>query len=209
MPGEFNRNKTPYLSIIVPAFNEAERLPETLKRIVTFIKAQNFITELIVVDNASSDTEKDIVMEFCSRYPFVKCLHEAIRCKGAAVRQRAQKAMTSPFTDTSWAVFSILLSGCCSSRLYDTQCGFKCFRRDVEHELFSAGRIDGWSFDVEILYLARLKGSPRAHIERCIVSLLFIPSQLVDNLPYIIRKQRLAFLLNNQIPASSHFDSFF
>jgi len=32
--------------------------------------------------------------------------------------QRAQDAMTSPFTDTSWAVFSILLSGCCLFQVF-------------------------------------------------------------------------------------------
>jgi len=36
----------------------------------------------------------------------------------------------------------------------DTQCGFKLFRRDAALALFSAGRIDGFSFDAEILYLA-------------------------------------------------------
>ncbi|PIU68690.1 MAG: glycosyl transferase [Armatimonadetes bacterium CG07_land_8_20_14_0_80_40_9] len=36
----------------------------------------------------------------------------------------------------------------------DTQCGFKVFRREVAKELFSQQKIDGFSFDVEILYLA-------------------------------------------------------
>jgi len=40
----------------------------------------------------------------------------------------------------------------------DTQCGFKCFRGDAARELFSRCRIDGFSFDVEVLYLARRKG---------------------------------------------------
>ncbi len=42
--------------------------------------------------------------------------------------------------------------------LSDTQCGFKCFRGEVAQELFSLQRIDGFSFDVEILFLAQLKG---------------------------------------------------
>lgn len=40
----------------------------------------------------------------------------------------------------------------------DTQCGFKFFRRDVAKDLFSRQRIDGYMFDVEILYLARQAG---------------------------------------------------
>lgn len=37
----------------------------------------------------------------------------------------------------------------------DTQAGFKCFRRDAARRIFSLSRIDGWGFDIEILYLAR------------------------------------------------------
>ena len=40
----------------------------------------------------------------------------------------------------------------------DTQCGFKCFRQKAARDLFSAQKLDGFSFDVEILYLARKKG---------------------------------------------------
>ena len=38
--------------------------------------------------------------------------------------------------------------------LHDTQCGFKCFRGAVADELFSRQIMTGWSFDVEILYIA-------------------------------------------------------
>lgn len=42
--------------------------------------------------------------------------------------------------------------------LRDTQCGFKAFRRNVARELFSRQTIDGFAFDVEILYLAQKLG---------------------------------------------------
>jgi dolichyl-phosphate beta-glucosyltransferase len=42
--------------------------------------------------------------------------------------------------------------------LSDTQCGFKFFRGDVGRDLFARQRIDGYMFDVEILYLAQLGG---------------------------------------------------
>lgn len=42
----------------------------------------------------------------------------------------------------------------------DTQCGFKCFTRRAAAEIFPRCRIDGFSFDVEILYLARQLGLP-------------------------------------------------
>jgi glycosyltransferase involved in cell wall biosynthesis len=42
--------------------------------------------------------------------------------------------------------------------LQDTQCGFKCFRGAVAQEVFSRQTMTGWSFDVEILFIARLMG---------------------------------------------------
>ena len=41
--------------------------------------------------------------------------------------------------------------------LNDTQCGFKCFRADVSDAIFRQQTLPGWSFDIEVLYLARRK----------------------------------------------------
>lgn len=41
--------------------------------------------------------------------------------------------------------------------LNDTQCGFKCFRAEVSDTLFRQQTLMGWSFDIELLYLARQK----------------------------------------------------
>ena len=40
----------------------------------------------------------------------------------------------------------------------DTQCGFKLFRREIAQELFSYASIDGFGFDLEVLYLAQQRG---------------------------------------------------
>jgi dolichyl-phosphate beta-glucosyltransferase len=42
----------------------------------------------------------------------------------------------------------------------DFTCGMKAFRADAARTLFSAGRVDDWSFDSEILYLAHKAGCP-------------------------------------------------
>ena len=42
--------------------------------------------------------------------------------------------------------------------IHDTQCGFKGFRASAASTLFDLQQIDGWAFDVELLYLARLLG---------------------------------------------------
>lgn len=53
----------------------------------------------------------------------------------------------------NWIVQRLALPG-----LNDTQCGFKAFRGDVARDLFRRQCIDGWAFDVEVLYLARRLG---------------------------------------------------
>ena len=41
--------------------------------------------------------------------------------------------------------------------LRDTQCGFKCFRAPVAEDLFRQQTLTGWSFDIELLYIARMR----------------------------------------------------
>jgi dolichyl-phosphate beta-glucosyltransferase len=58
----------------------------------------------------------------------------------------------------SWG-FGLFMHVCVGLRgIVDTQCGFKFFRGDVAHELFRRQQIDGYMFDVEILYLAAQLG---------------------------------------------------
>ncbi len=42
--------------------------------------------------------------------------------------------------------------------LHDTQCGFKCFKGSLVEDLFTRQTLNGWSFDVEILFIARRRG---------------------------------------------------
>jgi dolichyl-phosphate beta-glucosyltransferase len=42
--------------------------------------------------------------------------------------------------------------------LQDTQCGFKCFRAAIAQDLFRSQRMDGWSFDIELLFVAYRRG---------------------------------------------------
>jgi dolichyl-phosphate beta-glucosyltransferase len=54
--------------------------------------------------------------------------------------------------------FNLLVQALLLPGLWDTQCGFKLFRGDVARELFGHLRIDGFAFDVEVLYEARRSG---------------------------------------------------
>lgn len=62
--------------------------------------------------------------------------------------------LRSPVT----AVFNWLVSALVMGGIRDTQCGFKMFPRHVALDLFQSQNIDGFSFDVEILCISRLRG---------------------------------------------------
>ncbi len=55
-------------------------------------------------------------------------------------------------------VFNTLIRLLVLPGLQDTQCGFKCFRAQVAEDVFRYQRLTGWSFDVEVLYIAQRKG---------------------------------------------------
>lgn len=59
----------------------------------------------------------------------------------------------------------------------DTQCGFKLFTREAARTLFSAQLVDGFSFDLEVLYLARRRGYRVAEIP---VEWIDAPGSTVD-----------------------------
>ena len=58
----------------------------------------------------------------------------------------------------SGRIFNALIRLVVLPGLNDTQCGFKCFRARVAEEIFPRQTMPGWSFDVELLYIARRKG---------------------------------------------------
>jgi dolichyl-phosphate beta-glucosyltransferase len=62
------------------------------------------------------------------------------------------------FRQLTGRVFTLAVKLLVMGGFEDTQCGFKCFRAAVAEDLFSRQRLDGWSFDVEVLFLARKRG---------------------------------------------------
>jgi dolichyl-phosphate beta-glucosyltransferase len=77
----------PLLSVIIPAFNEEGRLSDTLRKIAAFTETQSYCMEVIVVDNASTDSTSIIISHFVSAYPFIRSLYEPRHGKGAAIRK--------------------------------------------------------------------------------------------------------------------------
>lgn len=73
--------------MVVPAYNEEERLPRTLARLQEYYEAQDYSFDVIVVSDGSSDRTNEIVHEFSVRYPhFCLMAYQPNQGKGHAVR---------------------------------------------------------------------------------------------------------------------------
>jgi glycosyltransferase involved in cell wall biosynthesis len=77
----------PFLSIIIPAYNEAERLPPTLQKINAFLSQQDYPAEVLVVENGSSDGTLAVAKAFKDDMPNLRVFTESQRGKGLAVRR--------------------------------------------------------------------------------------------------------------------------
>lgn len=60
--------------------------------------------------------------------------------------------------------FNMLVRSLALPGLGDSQCGFKCFHAPVVNEIFPLQTLMGWSFDVELLFIARRRGYRIAEI---------------------------------------------
>jgi dolichyl-phosphate beta-glucosyltransferase len=82
----------PFLSIIIPAHNEESRLPRTLEKIFDFLKDQSFSSEVIIVENGSSDRTLALAQEFALKHSNLIVYQEKQPGKGNAVQQGMLKA---------------------------------------------------------------------------------------------------------------------
>ena len=77
------------MQLIIPAFNEERRLPDTLRALRTYVLAATDgvgPVDIIVVDNASTDRTAEVARSFDSPAMPVRVIHCPTRGKGAAVR---------------------------------------------------------------------------------------------------------------------------
>jgi len=186
------------ISIVIPAYNEEERLPTTLRTIIDYFENLSKDYEIIVVDDGSQDNTAEIAQHFNPRVNVIKLPKNS--GKGAAVREGISHAqgdfilfsdadLSTPITEFhklqeslengshiaigSRAIdsslikvhqpfyrefmgktFNKIVRALVLRGIHDTQCGFKMFKNSVAKQIFSLAKIDGFGFDVEILYLA-------------------------------------------------------
>jgi dolichyl-phosphate beta-glucosyltransferase len=76
----------PFLSIIIPAHNEAERIPLTLVDIDKWLSGRDYSYEIIVVENGSRDNTAEIVRRLQNSIKNLKLIQSPEASKGSAVR---------------------------------------------------------------------------------------------------------------------------
>jgi len=193
----------PRLSIIIPAHNEAARLPKTLEEVHQYVTSLPFEAEVLVVENGSSDGTASAVREFMPGMPELRLLELAVPGKGNAVREGMLQArgawrfmadadLSMPIEQVSrflppqlegadvaiasreakgarridepefrhfvGRVFNLLVRLLVLPGIQDSQCGFKCFSAEAVELIFPLQTEKGWSFDVELLAIARENG---------------------------------------------------
>ncbi len=74
-------------SIVIPAYNESQRLGATLERVLAYVRQQGWDAEVIVVNDGSRDNTAEIVKQFAGRNPIVRLIENpGNRGKGYSVR---------------------------------------------------------------------------------------------------------------------------
>ena len=199
------------LSIVIPCFNEEQRLPRTIEQIERHLDTRNTPYELILVDDGSADGTRLIMDAAAERHGGVRV--EALphnRGKGRALAVGVQAAngdevlitdadLSTPIEELDklqaalgngagvaigsralrasrvevsqpiyrvvmGKVFNLIVQAVLLPGIWDTQCGFKLFRADVAHSVFGSLVTDGFGFDPEVLYRARMQGVTIAEV---------------------------------------------
>lgn len=191
---------TPYLSVIIPMYNEQERIGITLQLIIIFLKTKSYSWEIILVDDGSTDRSIAIAKKLLNNLPSKILRNDRNRGKGYSVKNGMLNAsgnfllfsdadLSTPIEEIDGfleklqhydivigsralreskiekrqsfcremmgKIFNKIARLLTFRDINDSQCGFKCFRRQTARDLFSKQKLEGFSFDVEILYLAQ------------------------------------------------------
>jgi dolichyl-phosphate beta-glucosyltransferase len=191
------------ISVVIPAFNEEQRLEPSLRSIISYLKKNFEEYEIIVVDDCSDDRTGEIASRY-ARDNVVLLKNETNKGKGYSVKKgilhaRYQYVLFTdsdlatpieelkgfiPLIDDGYDVViasrNLLQSDVRKKQAFyrhitgkaypffvnllvlrgfrDTQCGFKLFNTKAAKEIAALQRLDGFSFDVEMLFIAKKLG---------------------------------------------------
>jgi dolichyl-phosphate beta-glucosyltransferase len=200
-------------SLVIPAFNERNRIEGCLKEVSRWRAGRpgGWEWEVILVDDGSTDATVATAARVAAEASLPLRIERLPRNrgKGAAIRagvavsrgdpvlvsdvdlstplsewlKLAERLPTHPVAIGSRALQeelvgrkqplyrrllgktgNLLVRALAVPGIRDTQCGFKLFRGDIARELFRRARVDGFAYDMEILYLARRRGLEIAEV---------------------------------------------
>lgn len=78
----------PYLSVIIPAYNEEKKLPKTLSEIYEYLKKQSYDWEILVISDGSKDNTAKVVKDLSSQIENLKVIdNKQNNGKGYVVKQ--------------------------------------------------------------------------------------------------------------------------
>jgi len=198
-------SRRPYLSIVVPAFNEEAVIGRFIDSVRGDVERSGLTWESIIVDDGSADRTREIVRATALDDARIRLVAAPHRGKGAAVRQglvaahgqwvlMADADLSMPWDNlsrfldaaaepggaqviigsreapgaerigesrarrVSGRIFNALVRLFAVPGIRDSQCGYKMLSAEAVSALAPHLTIDGFAFDVELLYLARLAG---------------------------------------------------
>lgn len=77
----------PAISIVIPAYNEGQRIEQTLQRVLACVYNRQWNAEVLVIDDGSSDTTREIVQRYMPTHDFLHLIpNQGNRGKGYSVR---------------------------------------------------------------------------------------------------------------------------
>ena len=193
------------ISLIIPAFNEEKRIGSTLEEIFGYFKNQNYLYEIIVVDDGSTDNTVGCVDGYVAKNSNTRLIKNGVnKGKGYSVKNGfihaageyllfSDEDLSTPiaqiekllrylrsgydiaigsrglkgsdiqihqpwYREMMGRIFNLFVRAFAVRDFKDTQCGFKCFTKDSALEICKRQQMERFSFDVEILYIAKRLG---------------------------------------------------
>lgn len=192
------------ISLIIPCFNEAKRLKDSLQKLSAYLKTFPGEVEVIIADDGSRDATVSLAKSLQGKFKQFQILELPHAGKGAAVKAGfwAAKGEQVVFTDADFStpiselpkllapleegydlaigsraldrslvkvhqnflrelvgkLSNILIRTLAVRGIYDTQCGFKAYRKASCETIFEKQTINGFAFDIELLFLAQRQG---------------------------------------------------
>ncbi len=193
-----------FFSCVIPAFNEEKRMETTLSKVKAFLCRQPYPSEIIVVDDGSTDATSNLAKKILEPFSHQILCNPKNLGKGFAVRRGILAArgeyllfsdadLSTPIEEwprfleklkegfdvvigsralpdskveihqkilreSMGKTFNRIATLLTFQGIRDSQCGFKGFTRKAGRELFQRQRLNGFSFDAEILFLAQRLG---------------------------------------------------